>query len=386
VSLAYDVIVIGLGAMGSAACYQLARRGQRVLGLDALPAGHTLGSSHGESRIIRMAYYEHPSYVPLLRRAYELWAATQAEVGRELLRLTGGLYVGRPEGPLVAGSLLSARAHALPHEVLSAEEIRARFPGIQPAGEEVGLFEERAGVLFPERCISAHLELAARYGAELHHARAVLEWQAGDSDVEVHTADARYTAGRLVLTPGAWFSKLLRDLGLQLTVERIPVVWFEPRRPIELPIYIWELNPHPDPGASVFYGVPHLEWPGAKVGRHHQGQVCDPDTVDRQATEADEAPIRAFVEARIPHLAGPTASRRICLYTTTPDEHFIIDQHPGHANVVFAGGFSGHGFKFASVVGEILADLVTTGRATPDADFLRYARLMEQAVPEASAG
>jgi sarcosine oxidase len=366
VSRSYDVIVVGLGAMGSAACYQLARRGQRVLGLDAFPAGHTLGSSHGESRIIRMAYYEHPSYVPLLRRAYELWAATQAEAGGELLRLTGGVYVGRPDSPLVAGSLLSARTHGLPHEVLSAEDIRARFPGLQPAADEVGLFEERAGVLFPERCIEAFLDLARQSGAELHHARAVLEWQAGDSGVVVHTADAGYTAGQLVLTPGAWFPKLLRDLGLQLRVERIPVVWFQPRRPVELPIYIWEHE-------SVFYGVPHLDWAGAKVGRHHQGQVCDPETVDRQATEADEAPIRAFVQARIPDLAGPTASRRICLYTTTPDERFIIDRHPRHANVVFAGGFSGHGFKFASVVGEILTDLVVDGRATPDADFLRSA-------------
>jgi sarcosine oxidase len=361
---AYDVVVVGLGAMGSSAAYHLARRGQRVLGLDAFAAGHTQGSSHGESRIIRMAYFEHPSYVPLLRRAYALWEATQAEVGRELLRLTGGLFIGQPHSPLVEGSLLSARTHGLAHEVLSGDDLRARFPALRPAEGEIGVFEECAGVLFPERCIEACLSLAAAEGAELRHSEPVREWQAHADEVEVRTERGTYTAGRLVLTLGAWTSKFL---GLPLRVERIPVVWLEPRQPLELPIYIW------DTGQSVFYGVPHLDWPGAKVGRHHAGLVVDPDTLDRQATVADEEPIRAFVESRLPDLAGPTAKRLVCLYTNTPDEHFLIDRLDDA--VVFAAGFSGHGFKFASVVGEILADLALTGRATPDADFLRLARL-----------
>jgi glycine/D-amino acid oxidase-like deaminating enzyme len=222
------------------------------------------------------------------------------------------------------------------------------------------VFEERAGVLFPERCIDAFCQLAGERGAELHHSEPLVAWQARNGQVEVRTPAGRYTAGRLVLTIGAWASKLL---DLPLRVERIPVVWFEPRSALDLPIYIW------DSGQSVFYGVPHLDWPGAKVGRHHQGQVVDPDTVDREPSEADEEPIRAFVESRIPDLAGPACKRLICLYTTTPDEHFLIDRLD--ENVVFAAGFSGHGFKFASVVGEILADLALTGRATPDADFLR---------------
>jgi sarcosine oxidase len=363
-AVTYDAIVVGLGAMGSSACHQLARSGQRVLGLDAFPPGHTFGSSHGESRIIRMAYYEHPSYVPLLRRAYELWEATQAEVGLELLRLTGGLFIGQSGSSLVEGSLLSARTHALPHELLSGDEVRRRFPALCPRQDEVGVFEERAGVLFPERCIEAFLSLAAASGAELRHAERVLDWQTRQGEVEVRTQAGRYTAGRLVLAVGAWASKFLE---LPLHVQRIPVVWFEPRRPIELPIYIW------DTGPSVFYGVPHLEWPGAKVGRHHQGQIVDPDTVDREASEADEQPIREFVQSRIPDLAGPTCKRVICLYTNTPDEHFLIDRLD--ETVVFAAGFSGHGFKFASVVGEILADLTLTGHATPDADFLRLSRL-----------
>ena len=359
-AVTYDAIVVGLGAMGSSAAYQLARRGHRVLGLDAFQLGHTLGSSHGESRIIRMAYYEHPSYVPLLRRAYELWEATQADVGHELLRLTGGVFIGQTGSPLVEGSLLSARTHGLPHELLSADEMRRRFPALRPAEDEAGVFEARAGVLFPERCIEAFLGLAAAQGAELRHAEPMLDWQTRNGEVEVRTQMGRYTAGRLVLTVGAWAGKLL---DLPLAVQRIPVVWFEPRRPIDLPIYIW------DTGPSVFYGVPHLDWPGAKVGRHHQGQIVDPDTVDREASDADEEPIRAFVQSRIPDLAGPTCKRVVCLYTNTRDENFLIDRLQD--NVVFAAGFSGHGFKFASVVGEILADLALTGRATPDADFLR---------------
>jgi sarcosine oxidase len=215
-------------------------------------------------------------------------------------------------------------------------------------------------VLLPERCIDAFCHLARQRGAELHYSEPLLDWTTRAGEVEVHTAASSYTAGKLVLTVGAWASKLL---DLPLHVQRIPVVWFEPRRPIELPIYIW------DTGTSVFYGVPHLDWPGAKVGRHHQGQVVDPDTVDRMATDADEEPIREFVASRMPDLAGPACKRLICLYTNTPDEHFLIDQL--NERVVFAAGFSGHGFKFASVVGEILADLALTGRATPDADFLR---------------
>jgi sarcosine oxidase len=359
-AVSYDAIVVGLGAMGSSAAYHLARRGQRVLGVDQFAAGHTLGSSHGESRIIRMAYFEHPSYVPLLRRAYELWEATQAGVGQELLRLTGGLFVGRADSPLVEGSLLSARTHALPHELLSAEQIRARFPALRPLEDEVGVFEERAGVLFPERCIEASLDLARASGADLRHSEPMLGWQTHADGVEVRTAEGSYVAARLVLTLGAWASKLL---DLPLRVERIPVVWFEPLTPLDLPIYIW------DTGHSNFYGVPHLAWPGAKVGRHHQGQIVDPDSVDREATEADEEPIREFVQSRIPDLAGPACKRVICLYTNTPDENFVIDRLD--ERVVFAAGFSGHGFKFASVVGEILADLALTGQATPDADFLR---------------
>lgn len=371
----YDAIVVGLGAMGSAAAYQLARRGQRVLGLDAFPAGHTLGSSHGESRIIRMAYYEHANYVPLLERAHALWASVQQEARVELMRLIGGLYLGPPDGELVSGSAHSARMYALPHALLDADEVRRRFPALQPASDTVALYEERAGVLFPERCIQAHLDLARAAGAELHHAEPVQDWSGDPDAVWVATAQGRYTAGRLVLTAGAWLGKLLASLGLPLQVERIPQLWFEPLAPAEpfsashLPIYIWETTTD-----GVFFGIPHLDWPGAKVGRHHSGQLCDPDTVDREVRPEDERQVRLFVERYVPGLAGPVASARVCLYTNTPDHHFVIDCHPSLPNVVYAGGFSGHGFKFASVVGEILAVLTLSGRASPAADFLKASR------------
>jgi sarcosine oxidase len=372
----YDAIVIGLGAMGSAAAYQLAVRGQRVLGLEAFPRGHTLGSSHGESRIIRMAYFEHADYVPLLKRAYALWGQMQAAASVELLRLTGGLFIGPPDGELVAGSRRSAEAHGVPHALLDAREIVQRFPALRPRPDEIGLYEETAGVLFPERCIAAQLDLARQAGAELHHAEPVESWAGDTSGLEVRTAGGRFQAGRLVLTAGAWLGKLLASLHLPLQPERIPLFWFEPTP--ELPVFIWQTG-----ADEYFFGIPHLEWLGTKVGRHHSEQPCDPDTVDRDIHPADEQRIRRFVEHCIPDLNGPLAAAKICLYTNTPDGHFLIDRHPELPNVVFAGGFSGHGFKFASVVGEILADLLLDGRATPAAEFLRLERF---SAPKSAAG
>jgi sarcosine oxidase len=196
----YDVIVVGLGAMGSAAAYHLARRGQRVLGLDAFPAGHTLGSSHGETRIIRMAYFEHPDYVPLLKRAYELWSKLETEAKTPLLHLTGGLFVGPTDGDLVPGSKHSAEVHGLPHELLDAAEIRRRFPAFTPREHEVGLFEPQAGVLLAEACVEAHLSLAAQLGAELRHAEPVTKWVVQADDAQVETPRGRYSAARLVVT------------------------------------------------------------------------------------------------------------------------------------------------------------------------------------------
>lgn len=357
--------------MGSAAAYHLARRGKRVLGLDTNPPGHTLGSSHGESRIIRLAYSEHPDYVPLLRRAYELWAELEDQSGLTLFLPTGGLFLGRPEARPVAGALESAKTHSLEYELLYAGDVKRRFPAFNPADDEVGLFEPRAGVLFPERCIEAHLRLAALAGAELGHGEQVRGWSQTAGGVQVETANGRYHAERLVLTAGAWLGKLLPDL--PLSVERNVVAWLEqwesPEQfePDRMPIWIWDAE-----DAGSFYGIPHLEQPGTKAARHHSGVACDPDTVNRSVTDADLEPVRQFAAKRMPGL-GDVKQALVCLYTNTPDGHFIIDRHG--ENVVYASACSGHGFKMSSVVGEVLAEMATDAQANPAAGFLRADRL-----------
>jgi sarcosine oxidase len=374
----YDVIVVGLGAMGSAAAYQLARRGQRVLGLEQFERGHALGSSHGETRIIRMAYFEHPDYVPLLRRAYELWRETEAEAGVSLLHITGGIFIGPPANELVEGSLLSARAHGLAHTLLDAAAIRHRFPVFTPVDHEVGVYEDDAGVLFPERCIAAHLEVAERDGATLRHNEPMLRWSASPDGVVVESARASYRANRLVIAGGAWMGKLL---DLPITAERIPLYWFEPVAHAEqfdlgrFPIVLWA------EADTAMYLTPHVDLPGVKIGKHRSDALSDPDQLDRSVHPEDEQPLREFLARSLPSLNGRVANARVCMYENSPDRHFLIDKHPQFENVVFAAGFSGHGFKFASVVGEILADLATTGQATPDAHFLRLSRLAHVSGP-----
>lgn len=372
----YDAIVVGLGAMGSAALDALARRGLNVLGLERFQPGHTMGSSHGESRIIRLAYFEHPDYVPLLRRSYEGWAALEADTQERLLLRTGGVFVGPESGVLVLGSLRSAREHDIPHEVLDSADLQRRFPALQPAPTDVALFEATAGTLLPERCIASFLRRAAAQGAEVRHQDGVLAWTRDGDGVAVRSASGTYLADGLVVTAGAWLGKLLHELGQLLKPERVPIAWIRPSgdaalfEPDRFPIYIWET-----PDIGFYYGFPHLERPGCKVGKHHTGEYVDPETADREVTDADLAPIQEFARRHIPGLSGPVEERRICLYTNSPDEHFVVDAHPADERVVFAGGFSGHGFKFAPAIGELLADLATSGRRDPSAAFLRLNRL-----------
>jgi len=370
----WDVIVVGLGAMGSSACYELGRRGLRVLGLEAFEAGHRLGSSHGESRIIRLAYHEHPNYVPLLRRAYSRWATLEAESGEDLLTITGGLMIGRPSGEVVNGARTSAELHHLDHEVLSAEEVHYRYPALAPAVDEVALWEPASGFLRPERCIETFLRMAK--GLEARYSEPVRTWRADASGVEVKTDTDTYQASHLVITCGARISGLLASHVPPVTAERAVLFWLQPAQPEvfgvgRLPIYIWDAEGE----GAFFYGFPHVEWPGVKVARHHSGQMCEPDAVDRSVNAQDERDLRNLIARRMPRLDGPVVSSLVCLYENSPDHHFLIDRVPDQPNVVYAGGFSGHGFKFASVVGEVLADLVTQGHATPDAEFLRARRL-----------
>jgi sarcosine oxidase len=376
--LSYDVIVAGLGGMGSAAAYHLAGRNQRVVGLERFYPAHDRGSSHGRSRIIRQAYFEGAEYVPLLLRAYELWELLEEETGQELMTLTGGLMIGREDGELVSGSVASADEHDLPYELLDAGEIRRRFPAYAPDPETVALFEEKAGFVRPEETVKAHLDRAASLGAELRFEEPVLSWEASEEGVRVETPQASYEAERLVISPGAWAPRLLADLGLPLEVTRQVMFWFEPAggldrfRPDLFPIFIWE----PDDG-NMFYGFPAQDDDrGVKAAFFRAGGApTDPETVDREVREKEIEFLRGYLAGHVPDLAGRCLDARACMYTNTPDEHFVISPHPDHPRVTIACGFSGHGYKFCSVVGEVLADLATEGSTRHPIDLFSPARL-----------
>ena len=354
----YDVIVAGLGAMGSAAAFHLAASGRRVLGLDRYHPPHNLGSSHGLTRIIREAYFEHPLYVPLVQRAYQLWAELEKKSGRRLLVQTGGVLIGPPDGVLVKGAKLSAEEHNLEHRVLSSAELRRQFPVFSPLENMVGVWEPRAGILFPELAVQTHLELAAKSGAMLQYNEPVLRWEPQGDGVRVITAAGAYTARRLMLSTGAWMSSLTAELRLPLAVERQVLFWFEPRsraeqfRPEKCPIHIWEYAPH-----RFFYGFPDLG-DGVKLAVHHEGENTLPDAVRRDVDEQETEAMREVLRRFLPAADGPLKSAVVCIYTNTPDEHFILDHHPAHRQVLIASPCSGHGFKFSSVIGEIAAKLL----------------------------
>jgi sarcosine oxidase len=366
----WDVIVTGLGAMGCAAVRELARRGLRVLGLDRYAPPHAHGSTHGRTRIIREAYFEHPAYVPLVQRAELLWTGLEREVGERLFVRTGGLMVGPERGTLVTGARASAEQHGLPHELLTPAEVRRRFPALAPAPEAVALYEPRAGVLFPEACVRALLSCAARDGAELHMGEAMLTWRAEGGVVRVATAMGEHVADHLVLALGPWLPEFLNGAQIPLTVERQMQHWFEPRQHVEhftpdhLPIALWETS------NRMFYTIPDFG-DGIKVAVHHEGEITDAQRVRRTINEDEDASARALVERFLPDAAGELRERAVCLYTNTSDGHFMIDHHPVHREVVIASPCSGHGFKFATVVGEIVAGL-TLGEPQADMSLFRY--------------
>ncbi|GAA4729970.1 N-methyl-L-tryptophan oxidase [Isoptericola chiayiensis] len=364
----HDVIVLGLGSMGGAAANELAGRGLDVLGLEAFTPGHDQGSAHGGSRIVRQSYFESPEYVPLLRRAYEGWHRLEAESGRDLLTLCGGIYLGDPDSPTYAGSRLAAEEHGLDHEVLDATEIRRRFPTMAPADDAMGLYESAAGYVRPEETVIANAEVAARHGATLRFGERVQRWSATPGGgVEVVTPEGTYGADRLVVTPGAWAPQMLPELELPLSVERMVFYWFTPDFDA-VPVERWSQEQHPvyieeTHGNGQIYGFPMTDGPagGFKLGYFHLGSPTDPDAVDRVVRSDETAEMRRRALELFPHLTGPVVQAKTCLYTVAPDEHFVIGTHPLHDQVAIACGFSGHGFKFVPVVGEILADLTTDG-------------------------
>jgi sarcosine oxidase len=369
----YDAIVLGVGGMGSAALFELARRGRRALGLEQFTPGHDRGSSHGQTRVIRKAYYEHPDYVPLLHRAYERWYELEQRCGRRLFVECGCLSVGPPDGEVVPGVLRAAAGHHLPVEALSATDLRRRFPAFRFGGEVSAVLERDAGFLYVEECVRAHADEARRLGAEMRADEAAVSWETTAGGVVVRTTKGEYAADRLVVTAGAWAGWLLAGLGLPLTVLRKVLLWFGTSDPAALrrdlfPIYMAETP------SGFYYGFPVIDGLGHKVARHDGGVVADPAAIDRAVTAADADECRAFLRAHLPAADGPLRDGRVCMYTVTPDHHFLIDRHPELPQVVIAAGFSGHGFKFASVVGEVLADLAENGRTALPVGMFRLDR------------
>jgi sarcosine oxidase len=367
----FDSIVVGVGGMGSAALYHLARRGQRVLGLERFTVPHALGSSHGVTRIIRLAYYEDSAYVPLLRRAYELWRELESAAGEQLLHVTGSVDAG-PE--IFEGSLRSCVEHGLPHEVLTGAELHRRFPAYRLPEDLDVLLQPDGGFLLPERCIEAHAGEAQRLGAELRQGERVLGWEAVGDGIRVESDRGTYEADRLVLCAGAWSEDVAKLVPGLITAERQVLAWFEPYEP-----ELFEPSRFPVFNLVVpegrWYGFPVFGIPGFKVGKyHHRGETVDPDGFDREPNRADAQLLHGFVERYFPAGAGGTSALETCLFENSPDEHFLLDAHPECPQAIVGAGFSGHGFKFCSVVGEILVELALDGATRHEIGFLRLGR------------
>jgi len=372
--MAYDVIVIGLGGMGSAAVFHIARRGAKVLGLEQFDIPHDRGSSHGVNRIIRLAYAESPFYVPLLRRAYELWRELESVANERLLLITGGLDLGTPDSPLIRGSRRSCEVHQLPHEYLDAATINARFPGYELPGDFVGVLQPDGGFVLAERSLIAHVEGALAAGGEIRAREAVQQWDADGERVRVQTSRGSYEAKRLVITAGPWAADLVPSLKTLAVPERQVLLFTQPRhpdryQPDRFPIFNMSAP------EGHFYGLPIYGVPGFKLGKyHHREQRSRADDIDRAVHAEDEETLRAGLRRYFPDANGPTLAMKTCIFTNSPDEHFILDRHPDRPAVSIAAGFSGHGYKFCSVVGEVMADLALDGGSRHDLSLFQLTR------------
>ncbi len=376
----YDAIVIGVGAMGSAALYHLSCRGIKVLGLERFFVGHDRGSSHGQTRIIRKAYFENPAYVPLLHRSYDLWARLEAATGRTLIHRVGLLLVGRGDGAVIPQVKRAAQEHQLAIEPLTIQDMHRRFPGFVADEKMEALFESNAGFLEAESSVRAHVEQAVAHGATILTGQVVQNWSADSCGVVVTTTEARYSAEMLVICGGAWSTRLLAELGLPLQVRRKVVFWYGPRNNVYsreqgCPVFCFDTDD------GFFYGFPVLDELGMKVANHSDGQVIpNPDQIERTLKPEDELCVQSFLNKYLPDARPTLKKHSVCMYTMTPDEDFIIDRHRDHSNVVYAAGLSGHGFKFAPIIGSILADLVEKGKTEEPIDFMAASRPSIQVV------
>ncbi len=370
----FDAVVVGSGAMGSFASYNLAKRGLRVLTLERFSLNHDRGSSHGQTRIIRLAYYEDERYVPLLKRALAAWRELEELSGRRLLTMTGGLMIGRPDGELVSGVLRSAKVHGLPHRVMSSAEATEEYSAFE-LDEGVSVVQEQnAGILYPEACIEAAHSMAAAAGCEFHFSEPATRWHREGDRLVVDTQQGEYNADRVVLAAGAWNTSFVGG-AIPLECERQVPFWFPSTGkrcffPDEMPVFILE-----EDRSRFFYGIPDVGH-GVKVARSHQGRVVDPDYVDRGVSEEDLAPVEGFVAHRLPELGRVPVASASCLYTNTPDRNFVVGTHPYDRAVVVVSACSGHGFKFASVLGEVVADIASDRAAPYDISFLGADRFL----------
>lgn len=366
----YDAIVLGTGGVGSAALYHFARQGLRVVGLDRFPTAHQFGSSHGQTRLIRQAYFEHPDYVPLLKRAYTLWEDLSAESGQQLYQEVGVLQVGPSDGRILPGVLASAKQHGLDVDELTAQEVSSRFPGFVIPESLSAVFERRAGFLFVEDCIKAHTALALRAGAVLQTGETVRRWSATPDHVEVETDRDTYTGAHLVITAGSWVTDFLGSLGIPFEVVRKSLYWFETHSPAYR-------ADHGAPGFIIesstgnFYGFPQIDELGVKSAEHSGGvPVADPLAFDRSELNSETDRLVEFLGQFLPQVSARQTKFDVCLYTLSPDRNFVVDRHPDYPHISFAAGLSGHGFKFASVLGEVLTQLSLGKALSAPIEFL----------------
>ena len=373
----YDAIVIGIGSMGSATCYHLAKSGHKVLGLEQFGISHDHGSHSGQTRIIRKAYFEYPDYVPLLERAYENWFTLEKEIGISLFQKTGMLYLGKPDDRLVKGVRDSAQKFKLNIQNLSSEILEKKYPQFWIPQDREAVFEPDAGFLLPETAILSFTERALHFGAHIKIGEKTLKWKDKDGHIEVVTNESTYSCSKLIITAGAWANKMIPNFGSSFKVTKQVLAWVKAKDASlfelgEFPTWIFDNGDN----KGSFYGFPILSEDkfggpvGLKVALHYPGPDIDPDEDPRAVPENEEAKIIEFLNRHLPQGYSRTNSISTCLYTYSLDENFILGPSPESDKVILAAGFSGHGFKFASVVGEILADLAFKETTTLPIEFL----------------
>lgn len=372
----YDVAVIGLGAMGSAALAFLSARGVKTIGIDAYFPAHALSSSHGDSRLIRLGYFEDPSYVPLLRRAYQNWRALEARLRSDILTITGVLQIGAPDSKIVTGTRASCAMHGLAHEVLDKAETARRFPAFQLDSDDLAVLDPQGGYLRPEAAVMGYLKLASEDGAVLHFGERVSAVEPGDGGVTILSAAGRYRARKVIVATGSWIAELAPTLKAHAVPIRQVVAWYQPRdgfatEPHRMPCFLRDEGPD-----GSYFGFPAIGGDGVKVGRHaHFREPIDPNQPNPAVNDADTALLDGFIAKRVPAAAGLRVNAVTCRYTMLPSEDFLLDFLPGNSNVVVASPCSGHGFKFTSVVGEILADLALDGGTALPTDAFTFAAM-----------